>query len=113
MKVLKEIEDEDITHFNQALVETPLISDFYSELPYLFDYYLETGVYLSRKNFFETLRIFQENPLEGPFFYIEKEIADIEFSYIDSGSKFIICFNKDKYSKEEVRNKIEEIYFGL
>ncbi len=77
-------------------------------LPKIFDYFLETTIMIPKTTYEKFNQFFIDNSMSRLELFIEKNICDIAFAYVDSGD-FIICFNSEVYEEEYVIETIEKI----
>lgn len=121
-KQVKELKDEIPVFFKnngdfQKLSEYLTVariesdSDWYSFIPSVFDYYLETIMFnpeVEWESFRQFFSNFHEKRIDD---IINNNLAELLFFYFDSGD-FSICFNPQKYNPREVRSMIE-MYFSV
>lgn len=91
-----------------AIAEIAMDNDAYDILPLLFDYYLETSIFLSLKDFDSFREYYSEYMQHRQTEYITDGYADLLFSYFDSGD-FSISFNSNKYDPKVIRKTIQKI----
>lgn len=103
------------THGNSTVLNEYLIvakikmnNDVYNILPLLFDYYLETSIFLSTKEFDSFTGYYSEYMKHRQTDYITDGYADLIFSYFDSGD-FSISFNSNIYDPKIIIKTIQKI----
>ena len=83
----------------------------YARIPAIFDYYLETTLFVPRVNW-ETFQQFhagyQEHRLED---MILNHFADLLFCYADSVD-FSVCFDPQAHDCEKVRFVLQKVFLG-
>ena len=83
----------------------------YARIPAIFDYYLETTLFVPRVDW-EIFRQFhagyQEHRLES---IILNHFADLLFCYADSGD-FSVCFDPQAHDREQVRFVLQKVFLG-
>lgn len=94
-----------------SVARSELNDRVYARIPEIFDYYLETTLFVPRMNW-ETFQQFhvdyQGHRLED---MILKHFADLLFCYADSGD-FSVCFDPQAHDCEKVRFVLQKVFLG-
>ena len=94
-----------------SVARSELNDRVYARIPEIFDYYLETTLFVPRMNW-ETFQQFhadyQEHRLED---MILDHFADLLFCYADSGD-FSVCFDPQAHDREKVRLVLQKVFLG-
>lgn len=91
-----------------AIAEITMDNDAHNILPLLFDYYLETSIFLSLNDFDSFREYYSKYMNHRQTDYITDGYADLIFLYFDSGD-FSISFNSNKYDPKVIRKTIQKI----
>ena len=94
-----------------SVARSELNDRVYARIPEIFDYYLETTLFVPRMTW-ETFQQFhvdyQGHRLED---MILKHFADLLFCYADSGD-FSVCFDPQAHDCEKVRFVLQKVFLG-
>ena len=94
-----------------SVARSELNDRVYARIPAIFDYYLETTLFVPRvdwKTFQQFHADYQGHRLEN---IILNHFADLLFCYADSGD-FSVCFDRQARAREQVRAVLQKVFLG-
>ena len=94
-----------------SVARSELNDRVYARIPAIFDYYLETTLFVPRvdwKTFQQFHADYQGHRLED---IILNHFADLLFCYADSGD-FSVCFDPQARAREQVRAVLQNVFLG-